>query len=330
VGFDPGGAGAFSLSAAGLVTYRAAVAIATQLTWFDRSGKALGTMGPRDEHGFFAPRLSPDGRRVAVYRTVQQNMDVWLLDAAHATRFTFDASVDTQPLWSPDGSRVVFGSSRKGAINLYQSNGAGREELLLESPLTNVPFDWSPDGRFLLYLVLDPKTGADVWVLPMDGDRKPFAFLNSSFNERGGGFSPDGRWVTYQSDESGRYEIYVRPFGGAVSTGQTAPGTRGGQWQVSTSGGISPRWAPDGKELYYIAPDGKLMAAPTVMKEATMEPGLPTPLFQTRIVYGGTSPVGVARQYDVAPDGRFLINVTTDEATASPITVVEHWSGFRK
>jgi Tol biopolymer transport system component len=335
VGFDPDwGVGAFSMSAAGLVTYRAAGGRATQLVWFDRSGKALGTMGPRDENSLQSPRLSPDGRRVAVLRTVQQNTDVWLLDAAHPTRFTFDASLDLFPVWSPDGRRIVFSSYRKGPQNLYQklSNGAGGEELLLESPLNKAPSDWSPDGRFLLYSVGDPKTGLDVWVLPMDGDRKPFALLNSRFNERWAVFSPDGRWVAYQSDESGQYEIYVRPFSKGVGTPSTAaaPGTPGGQWQVSTSGGITPRWAPDGKELYYIAPDGKAMAVPTVMKEATIELGVPTALFQTRIAYGGMSSVYIGPQYDVATDGRFLINVTTDEATASPITIIFNWAGLKR
>ena len=146
-------------------------------------------------------------------------------------------------------------------------------------------------------------------------------FLKSSFNERHGHFSPDGRWVAYQSDESGRYEIYVRPFSG--SGGAQNPG---GQWQVSTSGGISARWRRDGKELYYIAPDGKLMAAPIAMKGATIEPGLPTALFQTRIAYSGTSSIGIRPQYDVAPDGRFLINVSTEEASTPPITVILNWA----
>ena len=143
--------------------------------------------------------------------------------------------------------------ARAGSLDLYQkpANGAGAEALLLASPEAKTATSWSPDGRSLLYTHLSPKTGVDVWVLPMAGDPKPWSFLNSTFNERTGAFSPDGHWVAYQSDESGRVEVYVRPFPGP-----------GGQWQVSTAGGKDPRWRPDGKELYYIAPDSRLMAAP--------------------------------------------------------------------
>lgn len=146
-------------------------------------------------------------------------------------------------------------------------------------------------------------------------DRKPQVFLNTGFDEGQGQFSPDGRWVAYISNESEEYQIYVRPFPGP-----------GGQWQISTAGGTQPRWRPDGKELYYIAPDGKLMAASVVARGATLEPGTPAALFQTRITRGVGSGAILRPQYDVAPDGRFLINVTTEEATASPITVILNWT----
>jgi Tol biopolymer transport system component len=163
----------------------------------------------------------------------------------------------------------------------------------------------------------------------MEGERKPFVFLNASFEERAGQFSPDGRWVAYVSTESGRHEIYVRPFPGQPSAG-AVDARAGGQWQVSTAGGIQPRWRRDGKELYYIAPDGKLMAAPIVVNGATLEPGAPVALFQTRIWGGGTDAY-YREQYDVASDGRFLINVTTGEATASPITLILNWApGLKK
>ena len=150
----------------------------------------------------------------------------------------------------------------------------------------------------------------------MDGEKKPFVFLNTSFVESLGQFSPDGRWVAYQSDESGRFEIYVRPF----------PPQPGGEWrQVSTAGGIAARWRPDGKELYYIAPDGKLMAAPITLKGTSLDPGAPEALFQTRIVGGGANTSILRQQYAVAPDGRFLINVTTDDAVTSPITLLQNW-----
>ena len=149
----------------------------------------------------------------------------------------------------------------------------------------------------------------------MAGDPKPCPFLSSTFTEGRGAFSPDGHWVAYGSDESGRREIYVRPFPGP-----------GGQWQVSTAGGKEPRWRPDGKELYYIAPDSRLMAAPIASSGTALQPGLPTALFQPRIAFGGTPNALYRQQYDVAPDGRFLINVSVEEATAAPITVITNWN----
>lgn len=310
------GVGAFSVSGSGLVMYRGGGSGQRQLTWFDPSGKPVGTIGPPDERGLNAPELSPDGRRVAVHRTEQGNTDVWLLDGIRASRFTFDANIDRFASWSPDGNRIAFSSNRKGTFDLYQkpASGAGNEELLVESPRLKTPSDWSPDGRFLLYGVADdPKTGFDLWLLPMQGDRKPFPFLNQTYEERIGQFSPDGRWVAYVSNQSGRHEIYVRPFPGP-----------GGQWQISTAGGISPRWRADGKELFYIAPDAKLMAVPIAIGGSSLEPGTPVALFQTRIVFGGTETYN-REQFDVAPDGRFLINVTTDDVASSPITLLLNW-----
>ena len=213
-----------SVSAAGLVAYRAGGASRRQLAWFDRSGKALGTLGAPDENGLNAPSVSPDGRRVAVFRTVQGNTDIWLLDGTRTSRFTFDAALDRFPIWSPDGSRIVFDSNRKGHRDLYQksSSGAGAEELLVESPQDKVATDWSADGRFILYHSIDPQTARDLWVLPMEGDRKPWVFLKTSFDERNGQFSPDGRWVAYMSNESGRKEIYIRPFAAPAASGAAA------------------------------------------------------------------------------------------------------------
>ena len=204
-----------------------------------------------------------------------------------------------------------------GTADLYlkASSGAGQETVLVSSPQTKTPTDWSRDGRFILFHVSDdPKTGYDIWVLPLDGDRKPFLFVNANYEERNAVFSPDGHWIAYQSNESGRHEIYVRPF----------PASAGGQWQVSTGGGISPRWAPDGRELYYLGPDGKLMAAPIVVNGTALEPGAPLALFQTRVWGGGTETYQRV-QYDVARDGRFLINMAIDDAATSPITLLLNW-----
>ena len=325
VAFDAAiAASAVSVSAAGLVAYRAGGANRRQLAWFDRSGKALGTMGAPDENDLSAPSVSPDGRRVAVYRTVQGNTDIWLLDGTRTSRFTFDAALDRFPIWSPDGSRIVFDSNRKGHRDLYQkpSSGAGAEELLVESPQDKVATDWSADGRFLLYHSIDPQTARDLWVLPLEGDRKPWVFLKTSFDERYGQFSPDGRWVAYMSNESGRNEIYIRPFAAPAASGAAA-NPAAGQWQVSTAGGIYPRWRPDGKELYYIGPNGEMMAAPITATGTTLEPGAPVALFPTRI-FGGGVDNGQGRQYDVTRDGRFLINTVLDDAS-SPITLIQNW-----
>jgi Tol biopolymer transport system component len=208
--------GAFSVSASGLVAYRAGGADHRQLLWFDRAGKALGVFGAPDQAGLAGPDIAPDGRRVAVSRTVQGNNDVWLLDGTRMGRFSFEPGVDSFPLWSPDGLRIVTSSVRNDQrqILVKPSSGAGQEEKLLELPAvtTAITNDWSPDGRFVLYHSRDPQTSRDLWLLPMQGDHKPLAFLKTNFDEAAGVFSPDGRWVAYQSNQSGRYEIYVRPF----------------------------------------------------------------------------------------------------------------------
>ena len=321
VAFNPGlSVGAFSVSSAGSIAYRTGNAAITQFTWFDRLGRAVGTVGQPDANGLLCPTLSPtDGHRVVAYRTIQNNIDLWLFDAGRMMKLTFDTGRDMYPVWSPDGSRIVFAKdANKGSLSLYQTSasGAGPEELLLASSGNALtPQSWSRDGKFLLYLERDPETGGDLWVLPMDGKEKPSVFLKSRFEERAAQFSPDGRWVAYMSDESGQPEIYARPFPGAS-----------GQWQVSTMGGVTPRWRRDGKELYYIAPDGTLMAVPVATTGIAPEMGTPMALFPTRAVYGGVSIVGVTWQYDVADDGRFLINVTTGEGATAPITVIQNWA----
>ena len=189
----------------------------------------------------------------------------------------------------------------------------GNEQLLVESEEVKFASDWSRDGRFLLYGSESPQTSCDIWVVPMEGEHKPFVFLKTNFDERHAVFSPDGRWVAYTSNQSGQYEIYVQPF---------QRGT--GQWQVSSSGGMYPRWRSDGRELYYIAPDGKMMAASVTTSGTTFQAGTPMALFQTRI-YGGGTDVNVGHQYDVSTDGRFLINTVLEDST-SPITLLQNWN----
>ena len=179
---------AVSVAATGLVAYRTGGAARRQLTWFDRSGKTLGTLGASDENNLTTVRVSPDGQRAAVSRAVQGNQDIWLLDGTHTSRLTFDAAYDSWPLWSPDGTQIVFTSLRKGAYDLYTkaSSGAGAEEPLVESPQTKVPNDWSANGRFLLYHTIDPQTDRDLWVRPMTGDHTLRAFLKTPFRRTSG------------------------------------------------------------------------------------------------------------------------------------------------
>ena len=325
VRFNSNTAGAVSVSASGLVAYRTGGGNRRQLAWFDRTGKAMGALGAPDENNLSAPSVSPDGHRVAVSRVVDGNEDIWLLDGTRTSRFAFDAAVDHFPIWSPDGSRIAFDSSRKGRRDLYHkpSSGAGLEELIVESPQQKNTNDWSADGRFILYHSTDPQTARDLWVLPLEGDRKAWVFLKTGFDERWGRFSPDGRWVAYNSSESGRNEIYIRPFAAPAASGAAA-NPAAGQWQVSTAGGISPRWRSDGKEIYWIDPIGEMMAAPITATATTLEPGAPVVLFPTRI-YGGGVDNGQGRQYDVTRDGRFLINTVLDDAYAA-ITLLQNWN----
>jgi Tol biopolymer transport system component len=254
---------------------------------------------------------------------VQGNQDVWLIDETRATRFTFDLALDRFPLWSPDGSRILFDSTRRGTRDLYlkSSSGGGDEEAILVTPDDKSATDWSPDGRFVIYRSVEPKTGRDLMVLPV-ATRKPWVFLSTPFEDNQGYFSPDGRWVAYQSNESGRVEVYVRPFVEPTGGSQSAA-SKGGQWQVSTTGGIQPHWRHDGGELYYIGPEGQMMAAPTRATRTAFEVGTPVKLFDTHI-YSGGADVAQGSQYDVSRDGRFLINTVLDDATA-PITILQNW-----
>ena len=242
---------AVSASAAGPFVYRGGLAGGQrQFIRFDRTGREIGKVGDPDSAGPRDPSMSPDGRRLAMHRTVNGNLDLWTLDLGRGvlSRLRSDAAADGTPVWSPDGSRIAFNSNRKGVFDLYQkpATGAGSEDLLLATPQNKAPVDWSPDGRFVLYRSPGPMTGFDLWALPLDGDRKPFPVVQTTFEERDGQFSPDGKWIAYQSNESGRVEIYVQPF----------PGT-GRKERISTSGGTQVRWRRDGKELFYIALDGR-------------------------------------------------------------------------
>ena len=314
-----GTAGGFAVSGAGLVAYRTGGDASRQLMWFNRTGTAVGKAGEPDPSAPGIPELSPDGRRVAIMRTVQGNaLDIWLLDLLRGgmTRLTFDAAADIDAVWSPDGMRLAFASNRTGPFNLYvkASNGSGAEARLVDSANTVIPQDWSRDGRWLLYYETHPTTGRDLWALDMTSrGLTPRVVANTPAQEVLAQFSPDGRWVTYQTNESGRFEVVVQPFPEA-----------GGKWQVSTAGGVAPRWRADGQELYFLAPDATMMAVPVTAAGATFAAGTPVALFPSRI-RGGGSLATDRPPYDVARDGRFLINQPVADATAAPITLILNW-----
>ena len=277
---------AVTVSATGLVAYRVATVSRRQLTWRERTGAVLGRLGQEDS-SLQNPSVARDGRRVAASRSVQGTVNLWLLDGPRMGRFTFGVGVDRYPVWSPDGHRIVFGSTRAGIANLYVKdvNSESPEALLVESAQFKVPNDWSLDGQFLLYTSTDPQTGRDLWVRPMVGDTTPWAVLKTQFSETHGRFSPDGRWVAYQSDESGRPEIYVLPFrpasGQSLSGAETesAANATNGRLPVSTAGGTFPSWRPDGQALYYLSPSGEILAATITVRGLRWSRGAGVALF---------------------------------------------------
>jgi Tol biopolymer transport system component len=313
----------FSVSENGLLLYQSRSATGvSQLGWFDRRGNQVGSMGaPANQAN---PRISPDGKRVAVDVADPEtgNLDIWVHASSGGipARLTSDPALDALPIWSPDGGRIVFMSLRGGHADLYQksSSGAGNEEAILQSERAKYATDWSSDGRFILHRALDPTTNVELWVLPVGGDAKATPFIKAPFGVSQGQFSPDGRWVAYASNESGRWEIYVAPFPGP-----------GGNWKVSSAGGSEPRWRRDGNEIFYLAPDAKLMAL-DVKEGPTFEADVPRPLFQTRRREHISS--SDLFSYDVSPDGqRFLVNTDVGEATSPPLTVVLNWTaGLKK
>jgi Tol biopolymer transport system component/DNA-binding winged helix-turn-helix (wHTH) protein len=305
--------GAFSVSETGVLAYWSAGE--SQLVWIDRTGKRLGPLGAL--RGYDCPSFSPDERTVAVGASDPEtgNEDLWLVDLSRGvpTRLTFDPSPDGSPVWSPNGSRIAFSSLRDGTWDLYQkaSNGTGKDEVLLKGSENEYVEDWSRDGRFITYVSLNAKGDWDLWVLPMFGDRKPIPYLQTGFNELYSQFSPDGRWISYFSDESGKFEVYVRSF--------PVPDRK---WTVSTGGGSQPKWRRDGKELFYLAPDGKLMAV-DVQTGADFRVGIPKVLFDTHKVSICDD------QYAVTNDGqRFLVSVR--ENTSAPFIVVINWTAELK
>jgi Tol biopolymer transport system component len=315
--FAPFGNAVFSASDQGLIAYQTGSGGGrSQLTWLDRSGKIVGTVGAP---GYLAtPRLSRDRRRAVVSVDDSQGIDVWIYDLERntPTRFTFDRIPDMAPLWSPDGLHIGFSSTRKSAGDLYvkDSTGAADEQPLVVSSAFKLPNDWSPDGRILLFQTNDPRVrrGWDLWTYS-HADRKAKPFLQTPFNEVLARFSPDGRWIAYVSNESGADEVYVVPFPGAV-----------GKWQISTAGGRVPIWTRGGREIVYQTPTDEIMAV-EVRSAPTFQAGIPRALFKASI----QRPPGA--QFDVTPDGeRFLVNLRPGDEVSDPITLVQNWAAGRK
>jgi len=304
----------------GALVYKTRVNVNVQLTWVDRTGKRLGTIGNPDF--ILSPSLSPDEKRLAILRSdLSKGTDIWLIDVLRGTSsiFTFDPALEGNPIWSPDGSRIVFSSTRLGRSDLFwkSSNGAGNEELLLKSENSKYVTDWSADGRFILYHEGNPKTQMDLWALPLFDDKKPIALAQSQFSEVQGRFSPDGHWIAYVSNELGDNQIYVRNFPPSV-----------GKWMVSINGGTQPRWRSDGKEIFYFGPGNKLMAVPVKSDGNNFEVGTPSSLFEANLA--GLTPRSNGG-YATTHDGkRFLINLPVEESKQPPAIVIENWTALLK
>ncbi len=309
-----------TVSENGVLLYETGGAAQNQFAWVDRTGKQLGPVGAPGAARY--PAISPDEKQVVFSRVTGTGMDLWVRDLSRGTetRFTSDPS-NIQPVWSPKGDRIVFGSNRKGGTyHLYSkaASGSGQDELLLQSSLNDIPDQWSRDRRFLVFYRIDPKTLRDLWVLPMEGaaaDRKPVPFLQSEFNEFLGQLSPDSHWMAFTSNRSGRREKYVRPF----PSGE-------GEYTISIAGGDSPRWRGDGKELFFIGADGKMMTVPVkpgVGTKSSLEAGAPIALFDAPIVEAGTT---FQYEYDVTADGQRFLVADEGAATARPLTLLQNWT----
>jgi len=311
IGFTPRIAkAAFSASSSGLLVTQRARESVSQLVWYDRNGHEVGVATKPGVYGNIA--LSPNGRFVATDITdpVSQNTDVYTfaVDTGEAKRLTFDPAIDSMPVWSPDGKQILFGNNHEPKFDLYlkNSDGAEEEKMIPQDGADRFPNDWSRDGKYILF-----ERGADLWYESV-GDLKPAQFLKAVSTLKTARFSPDGKWVAYSSNESGKWEIYVTTFPDAH-----------GKWQVSTGGGTQPRWRGDGKELFYLSPDDKLVAVP-VKTGANFDTGTPTALFQAspRETVAATSEQFF---YDVSQDGqKFLIN-TQLKSAIRPMSVVLNW-----
>jgi serine/threonine protein kinase len=316
---DLSGGTSFSVSETGHLSYLRASSEQRRLAWLNRNGEFFRAVGERAI--ISNAILSRDGTRIATdILDAQGNRDIWIIDTRGGTptRLTFSPLLDWLPSWSPDGKSIAWSSSMGGGLRIYRklASGASQEEALLSGGLPKFVNDWSPDGRYLLYNEIGSNTLSDLWTLPLAGDRKPFPYLKSKFDERDAAFSPDGRWVAYVSDESAQYQVWVQSF---------PAGT--GKWQISTNVGGAlggtygrsrsiPRWRRDGRELYYMSGDGKIMAVEVEFSD-TFRSGTPQALFDAPLK---------TTQFDVAADGqKFLLPMPDENTSNEPVHVVLNW-----
>ena len=314
----PGTADVSSLSVSrnGTLAFVAgASAAGQQLEWFNRAGKSEGTVGASGE--YYTPRLSPDGGKIAVALAPpgSPTRDIWIFDqiAHEETRLTFDQLHNWTPVWSPDGAKLAYSSNPREKFHIYlrSADGSGARQPLLEDDATEYVDSWSSDGKYVAYSRADPsgKSGWDIWVMPLFGNRKPVPVVQSQSNKEDPSFSPDGKWLAYDSDESGQWEVYVVPFP-----------HREGRWQVSKGGGLQPRWRRDGKELLFVGTGNRLMAAEVRDNGASLEIGNRLSLFP---IHPAPGPF---RTYDVTGDGtRFIVVSGRAELNNKAITIIANW-----
>ncbi|MDA2924124.1 hypothetical protein MYX65_05620, partial [Acidobacteria bacterium AH-259-L09] len=316
---DLTGAAQFSFSSDGSLVYipGGIQGVKRILVWVDRQGHEEPLAA--EPHLYTQPRVSPDGLRLAVSVTDSGNTDMWIYDLRRETftRLTFDPAMDDRALWTLDGLRVVFRSTRDGgASNLFwkAADGTGQVERLTTSPNYQDPDSWSRDGKGLVFYEANSETSGDINVLSMEGEPISKPLLQTQFAEGGAAISPDGRWVAYHSNETGRREVYVRPF----------PNVKEGKWQISRDGGVSPVWGPEGHELFYRSLDGEAMMVVRIETEPTFVAGSP------EVIFTGTYISHISRYYDISPDGqRFLMIKEAEQAEQTPtrdeLIVVLNW-----
>jgi dipeptidyl aminopeptidase/acylaminoacyl peptidase len=306
--------GMVAASESGLIAHRALASDLRQLTWMDRTGKILGTIGPPDRSIPASPDLSIDGQRVALGRI--GNGDVWTIDIARdvISPITSDPGIDNSPLWTVDG-RVVFTSNRYGVFEVLRSSLAGPEERIVSLKESVVAQSLSADGKTLVYAQQSSKTGSDIWAKPMTAGGEPFLVVQTPADDFNAKLSPDGGWIAYESTTASRSEVWVQRFPRS-----------GERWQVSRNGGSQPRWHPDGRELFYLASDGYLTAVS--LSPSAQNPGLgvAVPLFQPDMATHLPSPAFRRPQYDISKDGRFLINRVLEPPSTPPIQLLINWT----